>query len=95
MAATIQTASFWHGMNLDVWADGDKVEGHYLLPIASNIRHYMGGMAKLSPDASIDDGVMELWLLGINLANTFRHFFDLVSGRDIKSEYARCVPLNI
>ena len=93
MAATIQTASFWHGMNLDVWADGDKVEGHYLLAVASNIRHYMGGMAKLSPNASIDDGVMELWLLsGSNLADTFRHFFDLVSGRHIKSEYARCVP---
>jgi len=93
MAATIQTASFWHGMNLDVWSDGKKVEGHYLLAVASNIRYYMGGLTKLSPHARIDDGEMELWLLsGSTLADAFRHFFDLLSGRHIKSEFARCVP---
>jgi len=92
MAATIYTASFWHGMNLNVWADDQKVEGHYLLAIASNIRHYMGGLSEISPQASIDDGKMELWLLsGSNLADTFRHFFDLVSGKHITSEYARCI----
>ena len=93
MAATIQTASFWHGLNLDVWADGKKVEGHYLLAVASNIQHYMGGLTVLSPQAKIDDGEMELWLLsGSNLADAFRHFFDLVSGHHITSEYTRCLP---
>lgn len=92
MAATIYNASFWHGMNLNVWADDQKVEGHYLLAVASNIRHYMGGLSEISPQAYIDDGKMELWLLsGSNLADAFRHFFELASGRHIKSEYARCI----
>ena len=92
MAATIYNVSFWHGMNLNVWADDQKVEGHYLLAIASNIRHYMGGLSEISPQALIDDGKMELWLLsGSTLADTFRHFFELASGRHITSDYARCI----
>lgn len=92
MAATIYNASFWHGMNLNVWADDQKVEGHYLLAVASNIRHYMGGLSEISPKAFIDDGKMELWLFsGSNLADAFRHFFELASGRHLTSEYARCI----
>jgi YegS/Rv2252/BmrU family lipid kinase len=92
MATTIYNASFWHGMNLNVWADDQKVEGHYLLAVASNIRHYMGGLSEISPRAFIDDGKMELWLLsGNSLADTFRHFFELVSGRHLTSDYARCI----
>jgi YegS/Rv2252/BmrU family lipid kinase len=92
MAATIYNASFWRGMNLNIWADGQKVEGHYLLAVASNIRHYMGGMAEISPQAYIDDGSMELWLFsGSNLADAFRHFFEMTAGRHLTSEYARCI----
>lgn len=95
MAATIYNASFWHGMKLNVWAEDQKVEGHYLLAVASNIRHYMGGMSEISPQAFIDDGKMELWLLsGSNLADAFRHFFELASGRHLTSEYARCIIFN-
>lgn len=91
-AATIYNATIWHGMNLDVWADDVKVEGHYLLAVASNIRHYLGGMAMISPQALIDDGSMELWLFsGSNLADAFRHFFEMASGRHINSEDTRCL----
>jgi len=91
-ATTIYNASLWHGMNLNVWADEVKVEGHYLLAVASNIRHYLGGLAMLSPQAYIDDGIMELWLFsGSNLADAFRHFFDMTSGRHLTSEFARCI----
>jgi len=91
-ATTIYNASLWHGMNLNVWADGLKVEGHYLLAVASNIRHYLGGMAVISPEAYIDDGIMELWLFsGSNLADAFRHLFELTSGRHITSESTRCI----
>jgi diacylglycerol kinase (ATP) len=91
-AATIYNASLWHGMNLDVWADDIKVEGHYLLAVASNIRHYLGGMAVISPQAFIDDGLMELWLFsGSNLADAFRHMFDMTSGRHLTSESTRCI----
>ena len=91
-ASVIYQASIWHGMDLQVWADGEKVEGHYLLAVASNIRHYLGGLAQISPQAYIDDGQMELWLFsGNNLADTFRHFFEMTSGTHLSSDYARCI----
>jgi diacylglycerol kinase (ATP) len=91
-ASVIYNASLWHGMDLHVWADGEKVEGHYLLAVASNIRHYLGGLAQISPGAFLDDGIMELWLFsGNSLADTFRHFFEMTAGRHLTSEYARCI----
>jgi diacylglycerol kinase family enzyme len=47
-------------------------------------------MSIISPDAYLDDGEMDMWLLsGNNLADAFRHFFDLVAGRHLTSEQAR------
>lgn len=92
-ATTVWEASFWHGLDLRVYADGKLIEGHYLVAVATNIRHYVGGMSVISPDALLDDGEMDMWLLsGDSLADTFRHFFDLVSGRHLTSEYARRLP---
>ena len=92
-ATTVWEATFWHGMDLRVWADDKQVEGHYLLAVATNIRHYAGGMSVISPDAHLDDGTMDLWLLsGNSLADAFRHFFDLVAGRHLNSDQARCLP---
>jgi diacylglycerol kinase (ATP) len=92
-ATTIWNATIWHGMNLHVTADDKHVDGHYLLAVASNIRHYVGGVAKISPDAYLDDGLMDLWLFsGSTLADAFRHFFDMLSGRHLTSEQARCIP---
>lgn len=87
---TVWEASFWHGLDLRVYADGQLVEGHYLVAVAANIRHYAGGMSLISPDALLDDGEMDLWLLsGDSLADAFRHFFDLVAGRHLASDQAR------
>jgi YegS/Rv2252/BmrU family lipid kinase len=92
-ATTVWEAAFWHGMDLRVWADGKQVEGHFLLAVATNIRRYVGGMAILSPDAFLDDGRMDLWLLsGNNLADAFRHFFDMLAGRHLASDQARKLP---
>jgi diacylglycerol kinase family enzyme len=92
-ATTLWEATFWHGMDLRVWADGKEVEGHYLLAVATNVRHYAGGMALISPGAHLDDGEMDLWLMsGKNLADAFRHFFDLMAGRHLASDQARCLP---
>ncbi len=89
-ATTVWEATFWHGMDLRVWADGEFVEGHYLVAVATNIRHYVGGMSVISPDALLDDGEMDMWLLsGENLADAFRHFFELVAGSHLTSEQAR------
>jgi diacylglycerol kinase (ATP) len=93
-ATTVWEATFWHGMDLRVWADGKEVEGHYLLAVATNIRHYAGEYL-LSPDAHLDDGMMDLWLLsGNSLPDAFRHFFDLVAGRHLTSDQARCLPFH-
>jgi len=92
-ATTVWEATFWHGMDLRVWADNREVAGHFLLAVASNIRHYAGGMAVISPEAHLDDGEMDLWLMsGNSLADAFRHFFDLVAGRHLTSEQARRLP---
>lgn len=90
-ATTIWNVALWHGMNLRVMVDEKQVEGHYLLALASNIRHY--AVVEISPDASINDGEMDLWLLtGSTLADAFRHMFDLLSGRHVESELARRIP---
>jgi YegS/Rv2252/BmrU family lipid kinase len=92
-ATAVWSATIWHGMNLRVWAQEQRVEGHYLLAVASNIRHYLGGLAEISPQAYLDDGEMDLWLLsGDNLADAFRHFFDMTAGRHVTSDQARCLP---
>lgn len=92
-ATTVWNLSLWHGMNLRVLADEKQVEGHYLLAVASNIRHYAGGLAQISPSAFINDGEMDLWLLsGSNLADAFRHFFEMRAGLHLTSDLARCIP---
>ena len=92
-ATTVWEATFWHGLDLHVWADGEVVEGHFLVAVATNIRHYAGGLSVLSPQALLDDNEMDLWLLsGNNVADALRHFFDLVAGRHLTSDQARCLP---
>ncbi|MBI3162338.1 MAG: hypothetical protein HYZ23_07495 [Chloroflexi bacterium] len=92
-ATTVWEATFWHGLDLRVWADGQFVEGHYLVAVATNIRHYAGGMSVLSPEALLDDNEMDMWLLsGNNVADALRHFFDLVAGRHLTSDQARRLP---
>lgn len=89
-ATTVWEATFWHGLDLRVYADGQLVEGHYLVAVASNIRHYVGGMSVLSPDALLDDNQMDMWLLsGNSVADALRHFFDLLAGRHLTSDQAR------
>jgi len=89
-ATTVWEAAFWHGMDLRVWANDREVDGHFMLAVATNIRHYAGGMALISPDAHLDDGEMDMWLLsGNSLADALRHFFDMVAGRHLTSDQAR------
>jgi len=52
-------------------------------------------LAEISPQAYLDDGLMDLWLFtGSTLADAFRHFFDLQSGRHLTSDQARCIPFH-
>lgn len=93
MGATLWNASQWSGLRLRLWADDQEVEGHFMLAIANNIRRYMGGLAVLSPEAHMDDGEFDLWLLsGRNLADAFRQAYDLWRGNHLTSSTARRIP---
>jgi YegS/Rv2252/BmrU family lipid kinase len=79
-------AGFWHGMNLKVEVDNQQVEGHFLLGLVSNINLYAGGILHLSPQARMDDGLMDLWLFeGETLGDTVQLALDLFSGRHDRS----------
>ena len=89
-ASTIWNASQWSGIRLRLWADGHEIEGHYLLAVANNIRRYMGGYSILSPDAHIDDGLLDLWLFqGSSLADAFRIAYELWRGHHVMSSEAQ------
>ncbi|MFZ2096717.1 MAG: diacylglycerol kinase family protein [Anaerolineales bacterium] len=89
-ASTAWQATKWHGINLRVTADNLHVSGHYLLALMSNIHLYAGGLAKVSPFALLDDGVMDLWLFeGDTLADTIQRLWDLYAGRHVDSDKVR------
>ncbi len=95
VATSVVNAATWHGMDLHVWNGDESVDGHFLLAVATNIRKYAGGLAVLSPDAYIDDGAMDLWLMsGNSFADAFRHFFDIMGGRHLESDEARRLPFS-
>ena len=86
-AKAIWNAAQWSGLKLRLWADEHEVEGHFILAVATNIRHYMGGLSNLSPDAYIDDGLLDLWLFhGSNLGDALRHAYDLWRGSHVNSD---------
>lgn len=87
------SASLWHGMNLKVAVDGSEIHGHYLLGVVTNIRRYAGGLAILSPQAHLDDGVMDFWLFkGDNMADTVQVALELVAGRHTHSGQVQRFP---
>lgn len=90
-ASVVWHASFWHGMNLRVVVDGERItSGHYLLAVVSNIRLYAGGIAELSPSARLDDGLMDLWLFdGETLGDTVQLAWELWSGKHVRSDRVR------
>jgi YegS/Rv2252/BmrU family lipid kinase len=92
-ASTIWNAAQWSGLKLHLWTDEREVQGHFILAVATNIRHYMGGLSNLSPDAYIDDGLLDLWLFsGNNLGDALRHAYDLWRGTHVNSEAAQRIP---
>ena len=90
MAKTIWNAATWSGVQLKLWADGVEVEGRYIVAVTTNIRHYLGGHSTLSPDAYLDDGLLDIWLFsGSNLGDALRHAYDMWRGNHINSDAAR------
>jgi diacylglycerol kinase (ATP) len=94
-AATMWNAAVWHGMDLRVWTDDEQVDGHFLLAVATNVRRYVGGLAVLSPDAYINDGQMDLWLVnGSTLADAIRAFFEVLTGTHADGDQAVRLPFH-
>jgi YegS/Rv2252/BmrU family lipid kinase len=92
-ASAIWNAASFPGMHLTVETNGYQVSGRFLLGVLSNIRLYAGGFATLSPNALLDDGVMDLWLFkGDTPAELFRHALDLLSGKHLRSDQVECIP---
>lgn len=54
----------WTGIDLRVEAEGKCWQDRYLVAICSNIRSYAGGLLELSPEARVDDGLLDFWLIG-------------------------------
>lgn len=91
--SALWNAGFWRGMNLRAEVNGERISGHYLLAVVSNVHLYAGGVAKISPLALMDDGLMDLWLFeGENLGDTVQMAWDLWIGRHAESEQAKCIP---
>ena len=89
------TAARWRGISLRIWADDEEIEGHYILAVINNIRHYMGGLTNLSPDAMLDDGIFDLWLFsGNNMADALRPVFEMWGGRHIDSAHTRRISFS-
>ncbi|HLA06577.1 MAG TPA: diacylglycerol kinase family protein [Anaerolineales bacterium] len=94
-AKTIWNAAQWSGVRLRLWADGNEVEGQFIVAVTTNIRHYLGGHSKLSPDAYLDDGLLDIWLFsGSNLGDALRHAYDMWTGNHITSDSARKITFN-
>lgn len=94
-ASSVWSASQWHGMNLRVQTDGRQISGQFLLGVVSNVRLYAGGYAKLSPNAQLDDGVMDFWLFqGDSLLDTVNLAWELLSGSHVQSEKVMRVGFN-
>jgi len=94
-AKTIWNAAQWSGVQLRLWADDREVEGNFIVAVTTNIRHYLGGHSKLSPDAYLDDGLLDIWLFsGNNLGDALRHAYDMWRGNHITSDSARRITFN-
>ncbi len=94
-ASVVWHASFWHGMNLEVEVDGKQIHGHFLLALVSNVHLYAGGLAQLSPEARLDDSLMDLWLFeGETLGDTVQHAWELIYGSPSNTPGIHQIPFN-
>ena len=59
-----------------------QFEDDYILVLISNCQRYAGGFITLSPDAKVDDGLLEVWLFGgRGLVSLSRHTVRALQGQ--------------
>lgn len=92
-ASALWNASQWRGINLRMYTANQQIEGRYMLAVVSNIRLYAGGLATISPQGKLDDGLMELWLFdGENMGDVLHQAWRLWTGQHVNSARVRCIP---
>ena len=64
LAEVLRSSAAWDGVELEVEAEGQRWQGRFIVAVASNIRRYAGGLLELAPEALVDDGLLDFWLLG-------------------------------
>lgn len=86
-------ARTWRGMNVEIEVDGKIFQDDYILAVASNIPGYAGGFARLSPNACLDDGIMDLWLFEGNTSKqTLQHIWHLLTSGHDRAQQITNIP---
>ena len=72
-----------------------RLEGCFQLAVVSNIRLYAGGFVRLSPNARINDGLMDLWLFqGSGFWAACRNAWQIIRGSHLKANTCRVIPFS-
>ena len=78
----LPTLSRFSHVHAWVEVDGHQFEDDYILVLISNCQRYAGGFITLSPDAKVDDGLLEVWLFGgRGLVSMSRHAVRALQGQ--------------
>jgi YegS/Rv2252/BmrU family lipid kinase len=81
----LRSARGWDGLDLEVIWPGGKVRGRYLVAVASNVRSYGGGLLRLAPEARVDDGLLDFWILeGHTIGDTVVRLLQVARGLHLK-----------
>jgi YegS/Rv2252/BmrU family lipid kinase len=77
----------WQGVDLKVTSGSQTWEGRFLVAVASNIRSYAGGLMELSPEARVDDGLLDFWLVsGRSMMDAVLRVVQVVMGTHVDAE---------
>jgi YegS/Rv2252/BmrU family lipid kinase len=77
----LRSARGWEGLDLEVVWPAGRVRGRYLVAVASNVRSYGGGLLQLAPEARVDDGLLDFWILeGHTIGDTVVRLLQILRG---------------
>ena len=92
VALSFLAATDWAGADMLVEVDGVALRGRFLLAMAGNNRLYGGGLFRLSPGASLDDGLLEVWIFeGRSYGEALTLAWALYRGRHTRHPRVKCL----
>lgn len=103
--SVLQHILTWPGVNLRIEIfdfqqsnmkniNSHQIEGQFILSLVSNIRYYAGGYVKISPNAYLDDGLMDLWLFPGSKFQVLKHVWKIFMGKHIQEDDIKYFPFN-